>query len=77
MNDRLNVSKTILVPNICSQLTSIDMHLIRAYPLIVDLRLTLPDAESDWALLLEPVTYSASIGYSSAIELLDIRYDSC
>ncbi len=34
------------------------MHLIRAYPLTVDLRLALPNVESDWALLLEPITYS-------------------
>ncbi|KAK0212394.1 hypothetical protein DFS33DRAFT_23099 [Desarmillaria ectypa] len=49
-----------IVPNVYSQLALINMHLIRAYPLTVDLRLALPNVESDWALLLEPITYSSS-----------------
>ncbi len=44
-NDRPNVSKTMLVPDTCSQLALVDIHMIRAYPLMVDLRLALPDAE--------------------------------
>ncbi|KAK0494893.1 hypothetical protein EDD18DRAFT_287756 [Armillaria luteobubalina] len=48
-----------IVPNVYSQLSLINMHLIRAYPLTVDLRLALPNVESEWALLLEPITYSA------------------
>ncbi|KAK0237746.1 hypothetical protein EDD85DRAFT_789877 [Armillaria nabsnona] len=48
------------VPNVFSQLALISMHLIKVYPLIVDLRLALPNVEPDWPLLLEPIAYSSS-----------------
>ncbi|KAG7449794.1 uncharacterized protein BT62DRAFT_607174 [Guyanagaster necrorhizus] len=49
-----------IVPNVYNQLALINIHLIRAYPLTVDLRLALPNVEAKWALLLVPITYSSS-----------------
>ncbi|KAK0459167.1 uncharacterized protein EV420DRAFT_1479189 [Desarmillaria tabescens] len=60
-----------IVPNVYNQLALINMHLIKAYPLTVDLRLALPNVESEWALLLEPLTYS-----SSRWRVLSIHVDS-